>query len=127
MLEAAAIESHDDVCVPVAQRGTGFQSALVLGIPRYVAQREAQSESNLVFAIEEPEAFLHPQTQRAMARIIRSIADSAQVLVTTHSSVIVDSFDITRIARIPLQASGTEHVWRRPDLDDVQEGQLSRP
>ena len=126
MLEAASIESHEEVTVPVAQRGTGFQSALVLGILRYVAQQEAQNAGTVVFAIEEPEAFLHPQTQRAMARIMRQIADDAQVLVTTHSSVIVDSFDITRIARLPLQAGGTHYSWRRPDLDDVTEGQLSR-
>ena len=126
MLEAASIESKEDVTVPVAQRGTGFQSALVLGILRYVAQQEAQNAGTVVFAIEEPEAFLHPQTQRAMARIMRKIADDAQVLVTTHSSVIVDSFDITRIARLPLQTGGTDYSWRRPDLDDVTEGQLSR-
>lgn len=126
MLEAASIESHEDVTVPVAQRGTGFQSALVLGILRYVAQQEAQNAGTVVFAIEEPEAFLHPQTQRAMARIMRRIADDAHVLVTTHSAVIVDSFDITRIARLPLQAGGTDYTWRRPELDNVTEGQLSR-
>jgi putative ATP-dependent endonuclease of OLD family len=126
MLEAASIESSSDVTVPVAQRGTGFQSALVIGILRYVARQEAQNAGTVIFAIEEPEAFLHPQTQRAMARIMRQIADDAQVLVTTHASVIVDSFDITRIARLPLQAGGTEHSWRRPELDDVTEGQLSR-
>jgi putative ATP-dependent endonuclease of the OLD family len=38
----------------------------------------------------------------------------------------LDSFDITRVARIPLQTGGTEHVWRRPDLDGVQQGQFSR-
>ena len=126
MLEAAAIESHEDVSIPVGQRGTGFQSALVLGILRYVAQQEAQNAGNVVFAIEEPEAFLHPQTQRAMARIVRKIANDAQVIVTTHSPVIVDSFDIRRIARLPLQSGGTNHSWRRPELNDAQEGQLSR-
>ena len=126
MLQAAEIESHEDVLIPVGQRGTGFQSALVLGILRYVAQQEAQTARTVIFAIEEPEAFLHPQTQRAMARIIRQIADDAQVLLTTHSPVIVDSFDITRIARLPLQSGGTVHNWSRPELDETQVGQLSR-
>jgi putative ATP-dependent endonuclease of OLD family len=48
MLEAAVIESQGDVDVPVAQRGTGFQSALVLGILRYVASREAQAGGNVL-------------------------------------------------------------------------------
>ena len=126
MLSAAVIESLGDVNVPVASRGTGFQSALVLGILRYVASREAQADGNVFFAIEEPEAFLHPQTQRALAKIIRGIAEDAQVLVTTHSSVLVDSFDITRIARLPLTAGGTEHDWSAPDLEATDEGRLSR-
>jgi putative ATP-dependent endonuclease of OLD family len=126
MLEAAIIESQGDVDVPVAQRGTGFQSALVLGILRYVASREAQSGGNVLFAIEEPEAFLHPQTQRAMAKIIRGISQDAQVLVTTHSSVLVDSFILSKIARLPLRVGGTEYHWPTPSLEPTVEGRLSR-
>lgn len=126
MLAAAVIESQGAVTVPVAQRGTGFQSALVLGILRYVAQRESQSAGDLFFAVEEPEAFLHPQTQRAMAKIIRDIASSAQVLVTTHSSVLVDSFKVDQIARLPLQPAGLEHQWHRPELKPTDVGRLTR-
>ena len=126
MLEAAVIESHGDAKVPLSARGTGFQSALVLGVLRYVAEREASSGGNLMFAIEEPEAFLHPQTQRAMASILRDIATKAQLLITTHSSVIVDSFEIGRIARLPLQPDGVELLWRLPSLTKSQAGRLTR-
>ncbi|CUR59648.1 hypothetical protein NOCA1190016 [metagenome] len=126
MLESAVIESQGDVDVPVAKRGTGFQSALVLGILRYVASRESQSGSNLVFAIEEPEAFLHPQTQRAMAKIIGDISNDAQVIMTTHSSVMIDSFALNQIARLPLQSGGTTHTWLRPELGPTDAGRLSR-
>lgn len=126
MLEAAVIESQGDVDVAVSSRGTGFQSALVLGILRHVASREAQSGVNVLFAIEEPEAFLHPQTQRAMAKIIRAIAADAQVLVTTHSAVLVDSFELSRVARLPLQSGGTTHRWTAPSLETADAGRLSR-
>jgi putative ATP-dependent endonuclease of the OLD family len=126
MLESAVIETEGDATVPVRQRGTGFQSALVLGILRYIAQKESQSGANLMFAIEEPEAFLHPQTQRAMAKIISDIAGDAQVLVTTHSAVLVDSYGISQIARIPLQQGGTQHTWNAPTLEPTDEGRLSR-
>lgn len=126
MLESAAIESGGQVTVSVAERGTGFQSALVLGILRFVAERESHQGGNVLFAIEEPEAFLHPQTQRAMAKILADVSADAQVLVTTHSSVLVDSFSIGRIARLPLQPEGVEHHWSRPRLDKAVEGRLSR-
>lgn len=126
MLTAAVIESNGVVSLPVAQRGTGFQSALVLGVLRYVATRESQEAGNTLFAIEEPEAFLHPQTQRAMAKIIRDISVDAQVLVTTHSSVLVDSFSVERIARLPLQPDGLEHSWTRRPLEPTDVGRLTR-
>ncbi|WP_164990369.1 ATP-dependent nuclease [Agromyces albus] len=126
MLAEAVIESHGTIAVPVAERGTGFQSALVLGILRYVAQKEAHAGGNILFAIEEPEAFLHPQTQRAMAKIIRDISTDAQVIVTTHSSVLVDSFSVDRVLRLPLRPSGMEHTWHRPTLEATDVGRLTR-
>lgn len=126
MLSAAVIESSGAVELPVAQRGTGFQSALVMGILRYVAHKESQSGGNIFFAIEEPEAFLHPQTQRAMAKIIRDISADAQVLVTTHSSVLVDSFGVDQIVRLPLNPQGLEHTWERPELEATDVGRLTR-
>jgi putative ATP-dependent endonuclease of OLD family len=126
MLEAAEIESVHGATVPVSERGTGFQSALVLGILRYVADQERQSGVNVVFAVEEPEAFLHPQTQRAMAAILRGIAEDAQVLVTTHSSVVVDSFKLAQIARLPLTSDGTEFWWEPPEMTEAEAGRLNR-
>lgn len=126
MLEAAEIESVDGATVPVSQRGTGFQSALVLGILRYVADQERQGSGHVVFAVEEPEAFLHPQTQRAMAAILRGIADDAQLFVTTHSSVVVDSFRLPQIARLPLASDGTDFEWAPPQMSRAEEGRLTR-
>lgn len=102
MLQKAVITSRDEIEVSIAERGTGFQSAMVLGILRYVASRSDQTAGKVVFVIEEPEAFLHPQTQRAMAKILRDISSDAQLLVTTHSPVLVDSFSVRRIVRLPL-------------------------
>jgi len=127
MLASTVLESGaGTVKVPITSRGTGFQSALILGILKYVATKANGSDSTLFFAIEEPEAFLHPQTQRAMAKIIGEIATSAQVVVTTHSPVIVDSFEISKIARLPLQHDGLEHTWKRPILEAAQAGRLTR-
>ncbi|MDF0528588.1 AAA family ATPase [Tsukamurella sp. 8F] len=126
MLREAVITSQDDVVVPIAERGTGFQSALVLGILRYVSLKSRQAGTNVLFAVEEPEAFLHPQTQRAMAKILKDISAEAQLLVTTHSPVLVDSFSVTRIARLPLSPEGMTYSASKPDLAVDEEGRLTR-
>jgi len=44
-----------------------------------------------VFAIEEPEVFLHPQKARYFASVLHTIADSGnQVFVSTHSPIFVN-------------------------------------
>lgn len=126
LLQAAMLESGDGAQVPVSERGTGFQSALVLGMLRYVAAREAGGSDHVFFAIEEPEAFLHPQTQRAMTQVLKRIAAEAQVVVTTHSPVVVDTFRLSQIVRLPLAPEGTSFEWEPPVLDDAQEGRLTR-
>jgi len=126
MLREAVITSKDQIEVSITERGTGFQSAMVLGILRYVSSRSNQAAGRVVFAIEEPEAFLHPQTQRAMAKILRDISDDAQLLVTTHSPVLVDSFSVRRIVRLPLRPSGMIYDAKRKELSEAEEGRLSR-
>ncbi|KUH85659.1 hypothetical protein AU186_23265 [Mycobacterium sp. GA-1999] len=126
MLKEAVITSKDEIEVSIGERGTGFQSAMVLGILRYVASRSSQTAGRVVFVIEEPEAFLHPQTQRAMAKILRDISQDAQLLVTTHSPVLVDSFSVRRIVRLPLSPSGMNYTAKRQEMSEAEEGRLSR-
>jgi predicted ATP-dependent endonuclease of OLD family len=68
--------------------GAGLQSAIVVGILRTY---EELKREGAVFAIEEPEVFLHPQKARYFMSVLHTIADSGnQVFVSTHSPIFVN-------------------------------------
>lgn len=64
---------------------------------------------NLILGIEEPELYQHPSRQRHLARVllqlatggIKGVAQSAQIIYTTHSPLLVDlqRFDQIRLLR----------------------------
>lgn len=68
--------------------GAGLQSAIVVAIFRTY---EEFKKEGAVFAIEEPEVFLHPHKARYFESVLRQIAEGGnQVILTTHSPVFVE-------------------------------------
>jgi putative ATP-dependent endonuclease of OLD family len=85
----------DGIETSVGSKGHGLQRALILAMFRLYAElRKAQATEKksrtIVFAIEEPELYLHPQCQRVMFEALESIATSDQVAFCTHSTFFID-------------------------------------
>ena len=49
-------------------------------------------ESSPLIAIEEPERNLHPGAMTALAKVLGQLAERTQVIITTHSSQLLDAF-----------------------------------
>ncbi len=81
--------------LPLARHGMGTRSlAAILVFRAYCAWRmQAVEVMHPMLALEEPEAHLHPQAQRAMMQQIHQMP--GQRLVSTHSPFIVAHTDIT--------------------------------
>ena len=93
----------DGIQTTADRKGHGLQRAVIFALLRSWAKvlrsnsdgetvaRRKQSES-VIFAIEEPELFLHPHAQRRLSASLRVIAQTSehQVFVCTHSTHFVD-------------------------------------
>ena len=123
----------DDGLKTLAKRkGHGLQRAVIFGLMKAwarvmrgsdaadgsIAARKA-SES-VIFAIEEPELFLHPQAQRTFNKALRVLSkgSNSQVIVSSHSTHFVDLDDYRGIALIRKQSveEGTISVQCTEDL-----------
>ncbi|MBN2491311.1 MAG: AAA family ATPase [Planctomycetes bacterium] len=72
---------------PAGEVGAGLQSAIVVALFRTY---EELKREGAVFALEEPEVFLHPHRARYFARVLRGLSEKGnQVFLTTHSPIFV--------------------------------------
>lgn len=79
----------DGVMTRLDAKGDGIQSLVVLAMKK--AAIEQDHERFHVLALEEPEAHLHPGAVRQLGRIISDMSKKHQVIITTHSPVLVRS------------------------------------
>lgn len=80
---------HDEKGIIPTNVGHGLQSliSLSLGLMRNIHVKDKQK----IIAIEEPEAFLHPNAQRRIMNVFRgNIIDNTSIIITSHSPVIVE-------------------------------------
>lgn len=78
-----ADRAHTDL----AEKGTGVRGGLIIAMLRHFAEVGKRS---MLFAVEEPESFLHPAAQEALRDDLVALANRPDVslLVTTHSPYI---------------------------------------
>lgn len=113
------IQLEDSVKTDLASKGTGVAGGVLVALLRYLSDATRQS---IIFALEEPEAFLHPAAQNALRDDLEGLAEREDVtlLVTSHSPYIVSRSPVAQvtalekgmqdgISRVVDSALGNEH------------------
>lgn len=84
----------DGISTAIENKGHGLQRSVIFVIFRAYAdllkKEQGEKAKALIFGIEEPELYLHPQMQRSMFALLKEISKTDQVIFTTHSSFFVD-------------------------------------
>jgi 5S rRNA maturation endonuclease (ribonuclease M5) len=104
-LSHVGISITDSAETELVDKGTGVRGGVLVAMLRYLAERTRRS---MVFAVEEPEAFLHPAAQEVLRQDLEKLAERGDVtlLVTTHSPFIVPSSSNARISALRKHSDG---------------------
>ncbi|WP_211749811.1 AAA family ATPase [Paenibacillus sp. Marseille-Q4541] len=96
VFSTAQIMVDDGVKGDIESKGDGLKRAVMFSILRsYVelkrqqdntdAPLEATNRQHYIFLFEEPELFLHPQSQKVMFEALSNLSSVQQIVTTTHS------------------------------------------
>ncbi|MBZ9652835.1 ATP-dependent nuclease [Psychroflexus montanilacus] len=72
-------------------KGSGIQRTILLSLIQYVNSR---TKKDIIWAIDEPEAFLQAGLQKSLYSKLISESESSQIIITTHSHFFIDVNDL---------------------------------
>lgn len=120
----------DALPTSIDSKGHGLQRALIFAYIRAYAKTVSMIETeeepfirNFILAIEEPELYLHPNGQRKMMNVLRSISVKDQVLACTHSNFFVDMYHYQNIIIVNRDNSGPTNIFQvTEDIFKTEDG-----
>ena len=109
----------DEANIPLTSRGDGFRRITMMSYFEMLAE-EKHFGRDMIFGFEEPETFLHPETQQQLYSKLIGMKDNGyQILVTTHSPNIVAESNMDEI--IFIQRIDGKYTVRQYDRIEISE------
>ncbi len=111
----------DGIETKAEAKGDGMQRAIMLSIIQAFAdyRKKQTGGGTFLFMIDEAELHLHPSAQRALKKALIDICGTDQVLVNTHSSVVVvDNNEIQTIFKVE-KTNGITDIQKVEDVDKI--------
>jgi predicted ATP-dependent endonuclease of OLD family len=112
VFKSVSITADEDI--PINKRGSGVKRLVLLNFFRAEAERrqEEGDSTGIIYAIEEPETSQHFSNQKILADALISLSRSpnTQVILTTHSGVIVKMLQFDDLRLIAENDAGDKYV-----------------
>jgi predicted ATPase len=105
--------------IGVARQSNGIAQLTVFVFAVLLASRDA----NRILLVDEPEVSLHPQSQRALMKLLRGLR--SQLLIATHSANLLDRADPRTVVRLARVTGGISQA-RPTALSDADAARLAR-
>lgn len=93
-------------------KGSGLQKLGFILLHQKIIEKLSRSKKNVIFCIDEPDAFLHRGLQLKLKEILYNIANKHQVIVTTHSPEFIDSSSLKNVILLD-QEIGEAKLYQR--------------
>ena len=93
-------------------KGSGLQKLGFILLHQKIIEKISRSKKNIIFCIDEPDAFLHRGLQLKLKDILYDIANNHQVIVTTHSPEFIDSLTLKNVILLD-QHIGDKKFYKR--------------
>lgn len=110
--------------IPINKRGSGTKRLILLSFFRAEAERRISGENSrsVIYAIEEPETSQHAENQRVLIHAFQTLstAPNTQVIITTHSAIIVKELAFDNLRLVVDSGDGKT-------ISSVNPGQLPYP
>ena len=112
VFKSVSITADEDI--PINKRGSGVKRLVLLNFFRAEAERrqEEGDSTGIIYAIEEPETSQHFSNQKILADALISLAQAqnTQVILTTHSGVIVKRLQYDDLRLIGINDQGNKYI-----------------
>lgn len=125
----SALRIDDGVELDFSQHGLGLQRSFIVSMLNTWCEKIAHdNESDYLFAIEEPEIYLHPHATRVLLNQLEKIAQTDQVLFTTHASEFINRVPLNHVFIVRRQNQDKKVCSniQQPDLTDLSKDELAK-
>ena len=85
----------DGDCTDLHSKGDGVKSLTAIAVMQHTT-RSGEGGKSTILAVEEPESHLHPGAIHGLRGVLEQIAETNQVIISTHSPVLVDRQHVGR-------------------------------